>query len=106
MNFFQILFDFDRRFGVHAEFMNSWSAYEHTIENILEMHGAHLDFATVYGDDIAKFLMLLKLLPVRNGGRTNVANRANFSKAIERLIVFAKVLANINIDIILASKKM
>lgn len=73
------------------DFISSWANYESKIANILETHRAHLDFATVYDTEIEKLLMLLKLLPVRHGGRNNVANRANFSKAIENLIVFAKV---------------
>lgn len=64
---------------------------KHKIETVLKIHGADKDFASVYNSDVEQMLMLLKLLPLRLGGRSNVPNRANFTKAIEKLIVFAKV---------------
>lgn len=62
------------------------------IETVLNLHGADKDFASVYNLDVEQMLMLLKLLPFRLGGRSNVPNRANFTKSIEKLIVFAKVI--------------
>lgn len=61
------------------------------IETVLKLHSADKDFASIYNSDVEQILMLLKLLPFRLGGRSNVPNRANFTKSIEKLIVFAKV---------------
>lgn len=65
------------------------------MKDILELHGAYKDFASVYPSDIEEILMLLKLLKLRQTGKSTASARLNFPLAIERLIVFAKVILEV-----------
>lgn len=63
------------------------------IENVLELHGGLNDFATTFDEEVDRFLMLLKLLPIRAQGRTTAAKRLNFNDTVDKLIVYRKVFS-------------
>lgn len=65
-----------------------WMLHKDKIENVLRLHQLHKDFATIFDLEISQILMLLKLLPFRQGRNSN---RLSFTHAIEKIIVFAQV---------------
>lgn len=61
------------------------------VEKVLGNHGGLDDFATIFNEEIEKFLMLLKLLPIRNQGRSAASKRLNFNETIDKLLIYNKV---------------
>lgn len=87
------MFEFNNSFEVDADiFSNVWSQYKNNVENVLELHGQLEDFATIFDEDVEQILMLLKVFPVRQQGRSTIGIRLPFNQAIEKLVVYCKVV--------------
>lgn len=69
----------------------TWNLYENSFEKVYELHGAARDFSTVFGPDVKKLLILLKLLPQKQRGRQTAASRSNFVQSTDKLITFVEV---------------
>lgn len=88
----QILFDFDHSYGTQCnDFVHTWNEWKENVENVLALLDGAKDFATLFNEDVEQFLMLLKLLPMRQQGRATVANRLNFNDTVDKLVVYVKV---------------
>lgn len=87
------MFDFEQSYGTHPDiFVDTWARWKLDIEKVLSQHGGLQDFATTFDEEVDRFLMLLKLLPIRAQGRVTVPKRLNFNETVDRLIVYSKVL--------------
>lgn len=74
-----------------AVFFEMWHKSKDKLEPALTTYGSIADFGTPFDSEIEEMLMLLKLLPLRQCGKTTSRHRLNFQQAIEKLIVFSQV---------------
>lgn len=72
-------------------FFDIWNKSKDKIEAVLASYGSIDDFDTPFHVETEKMLMLLKLFPLRQHGKTTARQRLSFQQAIEKLIVFAQV---------------
>lgn len=85
-----------------ANFFEMWSKSKENIETALRSYGSIDDFDSAFDTEIEQWLMLLKLLPLRQHGKTTSRHRLNFQQAIDKFIVFCQVsctLMNIKVAI-------
>lgn len=88
----QIEFDFNLLHDIDTTtFFEMWLKCKDKIEPALSSYGSSEDFYTAFDTEVEQLLMLLKLLPLRQHGRTSARNRLNFNQAIEKLVVFCEV---------------
>lgn len=77
--------------------MLKWPLYSEKVKKMLELDKKDDNFATMWPEDVEKFLMLLKLLPaVACGKSTLPEGLQTFNKSVEKLIVFNQVNARLN----------
>lgn len=92
----QILLDFDIRFGIERNiFFNEWNNCKVNVKTALQLHLSNDNLDYDYEEDVEHILLLLKLLPERQKGRKTAAMRLHFTDAIEKLVVFSKVVYGI-----------
>lgn len=68
-----------------------WAKSKENIEAALTSYGSIDDFDSAFDTEIEQLLMLLKLLPLRQHGKTTSRQRLNFQQAIDKFIVFCQV---------------
>lgn len=85
--------DFDIHFGIESNvFFDAWDKCKGNINNVLQLHKISNSTASGFDEEVDQFLSLLKLLPERQKGRKTAAMRLHFNDAIEKLVVYSKVL--------------
>lgn len=89
----QILLDFADAFkDVNTNILvDSWPTIRNDLKQILQQQYKSEAFHTEWPEEINDFLILLKLLPLKNVGKNVLASKDTFVNSVKKLIKFYDV---------------
>lgn len=92
IGFQQVLFDFNLMYNSVNEnaLVQKWSIIEEKLKSLMEGRLNNYQFDTQWPDEIKNFLILIRLLPFKQGGRS-IASCETFLNSINRFVVFSNV---------------
>lgn len=95
----QILVDFTEHFTDNNSdaFIDTWPEFGKQLKEVFK-HNYQSEMTNMeWSEDIVNFLILIILFP-RSPGRNGLASRLSFEKAAKKLIIFSKVIFEVDMS--------